>query len=130
MSFAGILPPKKQKTHRQHLRVGLGLASRIVETYSTPVGQHTRARPQKQQQQQARMGEPIRVIAFIRLGGGGKGVNKAPLPTDTCCEFDIGGALVTPSSNEVTRHSPVSVLPALRDHSFLCRKLMLKLCAK
>jgi hypothetical protein len=128
MSFAGILPPEKQKTHRQHLRVGLGLASRIVETYSMPVGQHTRARPQKQQQ--ARMGEPIRVIAFIRLGGGGKGVNKAPLPIDTCCEFDIGGALITPLSNEVTRHSPVSVLPALRDHSFLCGELMLKLCVK
>jgi hypothetical protein len=81
MSFAGILPPEAKDPPA--VSAGRSFASRIVETYSMPVGQHTRARPQKQQQQQARMGEPIRVIAFIRLGGGGKGVNKAPLPTDT-----------------------------------------------
>jgi hypothetical protein len=38
---------EKQKTHRQDLRVGLGLASRISKTYYTmPVEQRTRARPQ------------------------------------------------------------------------------------
>jgi hypothetical protein len=52
-----------------------------------PVGQHTRARPQKQQQQQARMGEPTRVIVLIRLGRGRKGVNKAP-PSNISREFE------------------------------------------
>jgi hypothetical protein len=92
MSFLLDSAAGNTKTHRHHLRVGLGLASRFVETYSMPVGQHTRARPQKQQQQQARMGEPTRVIVLIRLGGGEKGVNEALVSTDTCCEFETTAA--------------------------------------
>jgi hypothetical protein len=46
MSFLLDSAAGNTKTHRHHLRVGLGLASRFVETYSTPVGQHTHARPQ------------------------------------------------------------------------------------
>ena len=53
-----------------------------------PVGLHTRARPQKQQQQQARMGEPTRVIVLIRLGRGRKGVNKRAQPTGISREFE------------------------------------------
>jgi len=51
------IAPGNGKTHRQHLRVGLGVASRLSKTYPMPVKQRTRARPQWQQQQ-ARMGEP------------------------------------------------------------------------
>jgi hypothetical protein len=40
------LLPEKQKTHQQHLRAGLGLASEISKTYPMPVEQRTRARPQ------------------------------------------------------------------------------------
>jgi hypothetical protein len=41
-----MLLPEKQKTHRQRLRVGLGLASEVSKAYSMPIGKHTRARPQ------------------------------------------------------------------------------------
>jgi hypothetical protein len=79
MSFCWESPAEIRKPTGSICGWGLGLASRIVETYSMPVGQHTRARPQKQQQQQARMGEPTRVIVFLRLGRGGNGVNEALL---------------------------------------------------
>jgi hypothetical protein len=38
--------PEKQKTHRQQLRVGLGLVSRNLENYPMPVSSHALAPPQ------------------------------------------------------------------------------------
>jgi hypothetical protein len=67
------IAPGNGKTHRQHLRVGLGVASRLSKTYPMPVKQRTRARPQWQQQQ-ARMGEPALVIVLVTLGRRGNGV--------------------------------------------------------
>jgi hypothetical protein len=101
MSFGWNIAAEIRKTHRHHLRVGWGLASRIVETYSMPVGQHTHAPPQKQQQ--ARMGEPTRVIVLIRLGRSGNGVNRVA----NCPLF-----LSSSADSQVLGYSPHACVPA------------------